>query len=58
MRKLAIFFATGLLVTLSCNKSARPDDEDNLSDEPAAINKRSCDCNLKMSAHLSDRGVI
>ncbi|MCW3115984.1 MAG: Pregnancy-associated plasma protein-A [Chitinophagaceae bacterium] len=45
MRKFTLFFATSLLITLSCNKSARPDDESNQLDETVAINQRSCASN-------------
>ncbi|MES1218945.1 MAG: zinc metalloprotease [Bacteroidota bacterium] len=45
MRKLTLFLTTGLLFSLSCNKSARPDDENAQAEEPAAINQRSCASN-------------
>lgn len=51
MRKLTLIVTTGLLVSISCNKSSRQD-ESSGADEPAAVTLRNCASNDVLQEQL------
>lgn len=51
MRKLTLIVTTGLLVSISCNKSVRQD-ENSGADEPAAVTLRNCASNDVLQEQL------
>ncbi len=51
MRKLTLIVTTGLLVSISCNKSSRQDESSD-ADEPAAVTLRNCASNDVLQEQL------